>query len=249
MKKESDSDDKHALVPRHVAVIMDGNGRWARQRGLLRRSGHREGAESVRAVVEESARQGVENLTLYAFSTENWSRPKTEVRYLIGLMKKFLVTERPLLMKNNIRLKAIGRLEKFPADARRELEKSIEMSRQNTGMVFRLALNYGGRQEIVDATRNMVREALEKGLDPDKITQKTVAQFCYDAEMTDPDLLIRTGGEQRLSNFLLWQSSYTELYFTKTCWPDFRAPQLRKAFEAYARRDRRFGSLPRKRKK
>ena len=248
MKKKDASQDKGPVIPRHVAVIMDGNGRWARHQGLPRRSGHREGAESVRVVVEECARHGVEQLTLYVFSTENWSRPKSEVNYLMGLMKKFLVAERPRLMENQIRLKAIGRLEKFPADARRELEKTIEMSRNNTGMILRMALNYGGRQEIVDVTRRLVREAVDAGLVPETITQDTVSRFCYDAEMTDPDLLIRTGGEKRLSNFLLWQSSYTELYFTRTCWPDFRARQLQKAFEAYARRERRFGGLPHKRK-
>jgi len=236
-------------TPRHVAVIMDGNGRWARRHGLPLREGHREGAKSVRAVVRECARLGVEQLTLYVFSTENWRRPRLEVRFLFSLMRKFLVSERQEMMQNNIRLKAIGRLETLPAPARRELEKSIELSRHNTGMILRMALNYGGRQEIVDAARLLVRKAQTKHIRPESVTEKMLAGLLYDDEMTDPDLLIRTGGEKRLSNFLLWRLSYTELYFTGTCWPDFRAAQLRQAFRAYAARERRYGALPRTRRR
>lgn len=231
-------------VPRHVAVIMDGNGRWARRRGLPRRHGHREGAESVRVVIRECARLGVQELTLFVLSTENWRRPRAEVRFLIGLMHRFLVTEREEMMRNNIKLKAIGRLEAFPKRVRAELEKSITISRDNTGMILRMALNYGGRQEITDAVRRLAEEARKKRITPEHITEETLARFLYDEEMTDPDLLIRTGGEVRVSNFLLWQLSYAELYFTRTCWPDFRAAQLRQAFRAYAGRERRFGALP-----
>jgi undecaprenyl diphosphate synthase len=231
-------------IPRHVAIIMDGNGRWARRLGLSRRRGHSEGAESVRVIVRECARLGVEQLTLYAFSTENWRRPKTEVRLLMGLMKRFLISERGELMENNLRLRAIGRLEELPEDVRKELEKSIQICGKNTGMVVRLALNYGGRQEILDAARKMAAELRRNGQEPKYWTERDFARGFYDPEMTDPDLLIRTGGEMRLSNFLLWQVSYAELWFTKTCWPEFRAAHLRQALHAYAHRERRFGGLP-----
>jgi undecaprenyl diphosphate synthase len=231
-------------IPRHVAIIMDGNGRWARRLGLSRRRGHSEGAESVRVIVRECARLGVEQLTLYAFSTENWRRPRTEVRLLMGLMKRFLISERGELMENNLRLRAIGRLEELPEDVRKELEKSIEICGKNTGMIVRLALNYGGRQEILDAARKMAAELRRNGQEPKDWTERDFARGFYDPEMTDPDLLIRTGGEMRLSNFLLWQVSYAELWFTKTCWPEFRAAHLRQALRAYAHRERRFGGLP-----
>lgn len=236
-------------LPRHVAIVMDGNGRWARRRNLPRRSGHREGAESVRAIVEECARLGIEQLTLYAFSTENWLRPRAEVGYLMRLMKRFLIDQRKDLLDRNIRLKAIGRLGQFRADIRQELDKTVEMSRQNTGMLLRMALNYGGRQEVADAARAIVEEALNGRLCPSDVTAETVAQHMYDPEMPDPDLFIRTGGEVRLSNFLLWQLSYAELYFTKTCWPDFRAAQFRRALDAYGARERRYGALPGKRRR
>jgi len=232
-------------IPRHVAVIMDGNGRWARRRACQRWRGHAEGAASVRAVVRECARLGVEQLTLYAFSTENWRRPRSEVRFLMNLLRKFLVSERDEMMANNIRVKAIGHLEVLPERIRAELDRTLDMSRANTGMIVRLALNYGGRQEIVDAARLLAVEAQEKGIDPESFTEDDLARSLYDREMTDPDLLIRTGGEQRLSNFLLWELSYAELWFTKTCWPDFRAAQLRQAFKSYARRERRYGGLSR----
>ena len=230
-------------VPRHVAIIMDGNGRWARRLGLPRRRGHSEGAESVRVIIRECARLGVEQLTLYAFSTENWRRPRTEVRLLMALMKRFLISERGELIENNLRLRAIGRLGKLPEDVRKELEKTIEICGTNTGMIVRLALNYGGRHEIVDAARKLALEARRNGQAPDDWTEQDFKRCLYDAEMTDPDILIRTGGEMRLSNFLLWQLSYAELWFTRTCWPEFRAAHLRQAFRAYAHRERRFGGL------
>jgi len=230
-------------IPRHIAVIMDGNGRWARRHGLPRRRGHLEGAESVRVLVRECARLGVREVTLYAFSTENWRRPRTEVQFLMSLLARFLRSEREDLMRNNIRLRAIGDLEPLPRRVREELDRTIAMTRSNTGMVVRLALNYGGRQEILHAARRVAREARSQGLRPDDLTESRLAGFLYDDQMTDPDLLIRTGGEMRLSNFLLWHLSYTELWFTRTCWPEFRAAQLRQALQAYARRERRYGAL------
>lgn len=231
-------------LPRHVAVIMDGNGRWARRRGLPRRRGHEEGGRSVRAVVDECARLGIEELTLYAFSTENWKRPRTEVAFLMRLLRRFLVEQREELMAKNIRLRFTGRTEAFPKATQRVLSETETLTRRNTGMVLRLALNYGGRQEILDAAVRLLRAAREdESLDPASLTEDDLQAWFYDREMTDPDLLIRTGGELRLSNFLLWQLSYAELWFTRTCWPDFRAAQLRQAFHAYAQRERRYGGL------
>jgi len=248
MSAECPDRESFARLPRHVAIIMDGNGRWARRRGLPRREGHRAGADSVRAVVEECARLGVEELTLYVFSTENWSRPRSEVSYLMRLMKRFLVERREDLLERNIVLRAVGRLDGFPKDIRRELDKTIEASKSNTGMVLRMAANYGGRQEIADAAAHIAEAAAAGKLKPSDVTVETFPRYEYEADMSDPDLLIRTGGEVRLSNFLLWQLSYAELYFTKVCWPDFRAAQLRRAFQAYAARERRYGGLPKKRK-
>ncbi len=231
-------------MPRHVAVIMDGNGRWARRRGLPRRGGHREGAESVRVVVRACARLRVEQITLYAFSTENWSRPKREVDYLMRLLGEFLVAERDELMENGIRLVAIGRLDAIPESVRAELDLTRELTRDNDRMILRMALNYGGRQELVDAMRRLA-EAIRTGeVNPDDIDESAIGRACYDPSMPPPDLLIRTGGEQRLSNFMLWHMPYTEFYFTPTCWPEFREPQLRKAFDIYASRERRYGGLP-----
>ena len=230
-------------APRHVAIIMDGNGRWAKRQGFARQRGHSEGAESVREIVRECARRGVEQLTLYAFSSENWRRPRPEVRFLMSLLGRFLLSERKSLMENNLRLRAIGVLEDVPARVRRTLEKTIDLCAANTGMILRLALNYGGRREILDAARRLVDAAKRGELDPNSVQEEDFARFLYDGDMTDPDLLIRTGGEMRLSNFLLWQASYTELYFTRTCWPEFRTPQLLESFLEYARRERRFGGL------
>lgn len=244
MKSESERLDlPRGAVPRHVAVVMDGNGRWARRQGLSRTRGHAEGAESVRAIVRECRRLGVEELTLYAFSTENWRRPTPEVRFLMSLLGRFLNSERKTILKNNIRMKAIGRLERLPVSVRAQLEKTIQLSRGNDGMILRLALNYGGRQEILDAARKFACEALRMKVEPPELAEADFRNFLYDPEMSDPDLMIRTGGEMRLSNFLLWQSSYTELYFTSTCWPEFRERQLHEAFRSYARRERRFGAV------
>jgi undecaprenyl diphosphate synthase len=230
-------------LPRHIAVIMDGNGRWARERGLSRARGHAEGAESVRVITRECARLGIKRLTLYAFSTENWRRPMREVDFLMRLLKRFLVRERREIMDNNIRFAAIGRLEELPAAVRKELERTAEMSRKNSGMTLCLALNYGGRQEIADAARRIARDAASGKIKPDEIDEVRFASYLYDPDMPDPDLVIRTSGEMRLSNFLLWQNSYAEIYSTMTFWPDFRLEELKKALKDYARRERRFGAI------
>ena len=231
---------KEAL-PRHVAIIMDGNGRWARQRGLPRIRGHEAGAESVRVVTEEAARLGLRQLTLYAFSSQNWGRPRTEVGGLMRMLRQYLVAERKPLMKNGIRLVAIGRRERLPRAVRRELEATEELTAQNKGLTACLALNYGGREEIVDAVRSIAADAAAGRLRPGRIDEALITSRLYTAGMPDPDLLIRTAGELRVSNFLLWQISYAELYVTQVCWPDFRVEQLHEALSAYAQRRRTFG--------
>jgi len=218
---------------------MDGNGRWAARRRLARYVGHERGADAVDRVATACARLGVSELTLYAFSTENWKRPRAEVRFLMNLLRRFLLTRRAKILENNIRLRAIGRLDGLPKRVRQTLFETIEMSRPNTGMILRLALNYGGRQEILDAAATLRGRATAG-----RLTEQAFRRCLYDPEMTDPDILIRTGGEKRLSNFLLWQLSYAELWFTRTCWPDFGVAHLRRAFRAFARRERRFGGLP-----
>ena len=231
-------------VPKHVAVIMDGNGRWARERNMPRRRGHSEGVESVRVVTRQCSRMGVEQLTLYAFSNENWKRPKPEVAFLMELLKRFLVGERGEMKENNIRLCAIGRIAELPKSVQKTLDKSIALTAGNSGMILRLALNYGGRQEILDAARRLAAEVCQRGeAHAADLSEEDIRRCLYDDNMTDPDLLIRTGGEIRLSNFLLWHLSYSELYFTKTWWPDFREAHLRRAFESYAGRERRYGGL------
>ena len=232
-------------IPRHVAVIMDGNGRWASSRGWVRTRGHEEGAESVRAMARMCGHLGVKELTLYAFSTENWKRPRYEVSFLMNLLRRFLVSERDQIMENNVHISAIGRLAELPGAVREELDRTIEISAPNKGLHMRLALNYGGRYEIVDASRRIARAAANGELDPETLTPEDFQRFLYDPEMTDPDLMIRTAGEMRLSNFLLWELSYTELYMSPVYWPDFREEQLADAFRAYADRERRFGAVRR----
>ncbi len=229
--------------PEHIAVIMDGNGRWAEERGLRRVLGHREGIASVREVTTECARMGVKSLTLYAFSVENWKRPRSEVRYLMGLLRRFLIEERPTLMENDVRLAAIGRVESLPADARAELDRSQELTLQNRGMLLRLALSYGSRTELADAARRLAEDVRAGRLDPAAIEEETLRRYLYDPHTPDPDLLIRTAGEMRLSNFLLWQASYAEIYVAKVCWPAFRRDELLAAMQDYARRVRKFGGL------
>jgi len=228
-------------LPRHVAIIMDGNGRWAKQRGLPRVEGHRAGAESVREVVRVCGELGIEYLTLYAFSIENWNRPKLEVTALMHLLEFYLKQEIPELDKNNVRLAAIGRLHELPQTAQRQLAKSMNALSHNTGLTLVLALSYGGRAEIVDATRALAREIKAGRLEVADIDEKTISQHLYTRSMPDPDLLVRTSGEMRVSNFLLWQISYAEIYVTDTLWPDFRRVELMKALEDYGKRNRRFG--------
>ncbi len=228
-------------IPRHVAIIMDGNGRWAQQRKLPRIEGHRAGAESVREIVRVCGELGIEYLTLYAFSIENWNRPKLEVKALMHLLEFYLKQEIPELNKNNVRLAAIGRLHALPETAQRQLTKSIDALGKNTGLTLVLALSYGGRAEIVDATREIAREIEAGRLDVSDIDEKVISQHLYTRGIPDPDLLVRTSGEMRISNFLLWQISYAEIYVTETLWPDFRRAELMKALEDYSKRHRRFG--------
>ena len=233
--------------PEHIAVIMDGNGRWAEERGMRRVLGHREGIASVREITTECAQMGVKSLTLYAFSVENWKRPPVEVRYLMRLLRRFLIQERPTLMKNGVRLSAIGRLDNLPSEALAELRRSEELTRENPGMLLRLALSYGARTEIADAARRLALDVRDGRLAPEAIDDETLRAYLYDPETPDPDLLIRTAGEMRLSNFLLWQASYSELYVSSVCWPAFRRPELLQAMRDYASRVRKFGGLVRDR--
>ena len=228
-------------VPRHVAVIMDGNGRWAQSRSLPRSRGHEEGAESVRAVVRECRKQGVEVLTLYSFSTENWSRPPEEVSALMSLLKRYVLQERNELMEQGIRIQVIGQMSRLPLFVRKPLNVLCKDSQDNHQMVLNLALSYGGRAEIVAAVRQLARDVVAGRIDADAITEQMVTERLDTAGLPDPDLLIRTSGEWRLSNFLLWQTAYTEMYVTETHWPDFREADLQSAFESFAGRRRRFG--------
>ena len=226
-----------APIPRHIAVIMDGNGRWAKKRGMPRIFGHRSGVESVRCAVRTCARLGVEVLTLYSFSTENWRRPELEIKELMQLLALSLRKESAELDKNNVRLMACGRLHGLPEALQRELARSIEKLKKNTGLVLNLALNYGGRQEIVDA----VNKILERP--PAAVDEDLISRHLYTGGLPDPDLLIRTSGEFRLSNFLLWQCAYAEIYVTEILWPDFREKELLAAVEDYQSRQRRFGGI------
>lgn len=229
--------------PAHIAIIMDGNGRWAERRGLRRIFGHKEGIKSVREVTTECARMGVESLTLYAFSHENWKRPAPEIRYLMSLLKRFLADELPTLMENRVRLRAIGRLDDLPGGALRELRRTEAATAGNDGLLLRLALSYGGRTEIADAVRRVAEEVRAGRLDPARIDEETLRAYLYDPHTPDPDLLVRTAGEMRVSNFLLWQISYSELYVSPVCWPEFRRAELLEALRAYAGRKRKFGGL------
>jgi undecaprenyl diphosphate synthase len=229
--------------PEHVAIIMDGNGRWAEERGLRRVFGHREGIASVREVTTECARMGIASLTLYAFSVENWKRPRAEVRYLMRLLRRFLVDERPTLLENDVRLHCIGRLQDLPPEVLRELRRTEELTRTCPGMRLRLALSYGARTELADGVRALVEDVRRGALDPRAIEEETLRRYLYDPETPDPDLLIRTAGERRLSNFLLWQASYSEIHVSDVCWPEFRKPALLAALRDYAGRVRKFGGL------
>jgi undecaprenyl diphosphate synthase len=237
------SPEAKASLPRHVAVIMDGNGRWARERHLPRVEGHRRGADSAKTIIRTAGEIGVKYLTLYAFSVENWNRPKDEVDALMKYLVHYLKVETPDLNKNNVRLEAIGQIHRLPENVQEQLRKSTAALAKNNGLTLVLALSYGGRTEIVDAVRSLAREVKAGKLDPADITEKNFAQHLYTRNWPDPDLLIRTSGEMRISNFLLWQISYTELVVTQTLWPDFKRPQFFAALEEYHRRHRRFGGI------
>jgi undecaprenyl diphosphate synthase len=226
-------------LPSHIAIIMDGNGRWASRRHLPRAEGHRSGITAVRETVEASARLGIDVLTLYAFSLENWKRPEAEVTMLMALLKRYLRLELNTLLKNNIRFRVIGRQQELAPDIQNELADAVDRTATNTGLLFNIALNYGGRAEIVDA----VRKAIEAGVSAADIDERRFGEFLYTAGQPDPDLLIRTSGEMRVSNFLLWQIAYSEIWVTDTLWPDFRAQHLLQAILEYQKRDRRYGGL------
>jgi undecaprenyl diphosphate synthase len=232
-----------ARLPRHVAIIMDGNGRWAKLRRKPRVEGHRAGIDAVRDVVETAARMGLEVLTLYAFSVENWKRPKSEVSTLMGLLKRYLRMELDTLLKNNIRFQVIGRMDELPADVQDELRRGMERTRDRGGLLFNIALNYGGRAEIIDAVKRLVQDVLSGGGDPGIIDEARLASHLYTAGQPDPDLLIRTSGEMRISNFLLWQIAYAEIWVTDVLWPDFRRKHLLQAVAAFQKRERRYGGI------
>ena len=226
-------------LPAHVAIIMDGNGRWAAQRHLPRVEGHRAGIDSVRDTVATAARLGIRVLTLYAFSIENWKRPVTEVSTLMLLLKRYLRSELNTLLRNDIRFRVVGRMEELAPDIQAELSMAMDRTASNAGMLFNIALNYGGRAEIIDAARR----AIQSGISPDALDEQRFSSFLYTAGQPDPDLLIRTSGEMRVSNFLLWQIAYAEIYVTETLWPDFRRQHLLEAVLAYQKRERRYGGI------
>lgn len=230
-------------IPRSVAMIMDGNGRWARERNLPRSKGHQEGARTVRRIITEGARLGLDAMTLYSFSIENWSRPADEVNLLMHLYAEYLKGERQTIMDHNIQLRHLGRRDGLPAIVLEELDKTLEVSRNNTGMYLCLALNYGSRAEITDAVKRIATRVKNGDLTPEDIDDKVISQSLDTADVPDPDLIIRTSGELRLSNFLLWQISYAELYVTDVYWPDFNENELHKAILAYSKRHRRFGGV------
>ena len=230
-------------MARHVAIIMDGNGRWAERRGLARIEGHEQGAKAVRTIVTHATRLGLEALTLFSFSTENWKRPREEVEFLMELYVRYLIAERDTIMNNNVRFLHVGRREGLPESVLREMDRTIELSAANTGTKLCLALNYGARDEIVDAVRSIARDVKAGRIDPAAIDEDCIARSLYTAGLPDPDLLIRTANEQRVSNFLLWQISYAELYITGRFWPDFGVEDLNNALIDFARRERRFGDV------
>ncbi len=230
-------------IPRHIAIIMDGNGRWAKERGLPRREGHRAGSESVREAVEACQELKVDFLTLYAFSSENWNRPKTEIKSLMTLLERFLKEKTEEMVGRNVRLQAIGRLNDLPEKCLTQLHRAIEATRENTGLTLVLALSYGGREEIIDGIKSVMRHVQEGHLDIGMLDPDVFSKHLYTRYYPDPDLLIRTSGEMRVSNFLLWQISYSEMYITPKLWPDFRKEDLHAAVKDYTNRHRRYGGL------
>ncbi len=230
-------------IPKHIAVIMDGNGRWAQARGMPRIEGHRRGATTVRRISEACRELGVSYLTLYCFSNENWKRPQEELSFLMGLLKTYLIQERPTLLKNDIRLTIIGRRDGIPEEVQFEMDRSVEMSKNGKSLTLCLAINYGSRQEIVDAIRSISNDVKSGGINPETIDESLVADRLYTAGMPDPDLLIRTSGEMRISNYLLWQISYSEIWITDKTWPEFDKNDLVQAISDFNKRDRRFGGI------
>lgn len=228
-------------MPAHVAIIMDGNGRWAKKRSWRRIQGHEQGAETVRMIVRTSREAGIRVLTLYAFSTENWQRPEKEIKALMRLLKKFLKTEAAEMMKTNIRLEAIGQVDRLPEDVVQELNRVSQLTATNEGMCLNLALSYGARSEIVRMARHLATDMVEEKITPEDIDEAMVSDHLYTAGLPDPDVLIRTSGEMRISNFLLWQIAYSEIFVTETLWPDFSKEEYLSILDAYQRRDRRFG--------
>ena len=229
--------------PRHIAIIMDGNGRWAERQSLPRVAGHQQGVTSVRRTTEECSRLKIEQLTLYCLSSENWKRPQTEINFLMHLLEQYMIEERSTIMENNVRVRMLGRRDDIPNQVLRELDETVEQSQVNTGLWLNLAINYGSRTELVDVTRRIAGLAQTGQLTADAIEEQTIADNLYSAGAPDPDLLIRTAGEMRISNFLLWQISYAELWFTDKCWPEFDEATLHEAIRAFAARKRRFGGL------
>jgi undecaprenyl diphosphate synthase len=243
LRRISEAGLSEQQLPDHIAVIMDGNGRWARQRGLPRIEGHARGVNSVRATLEECCRLGIGQLTLYCLSSENWKRPQAELDFLMALLEQYLLQERAEILDQNIRFSTIGRREGLPAKVLAEIDENVRLTRDNTGTGLCLAINYGGRTELVDAVRALARQAKDGLIDPNTIDEAAIANALYTSGMPDPDLLIRTAGEMRVSNFLLWQISYAELWVTDRCWPDFDRETLHQALRDFAGRERRFGGL------
>jgi len=231
-------------LPGHIAIIMDGNGRWARRHGLPRIMGHRKGIKTAQKIVEVCVDLGIEILTLYAFSSDNWKRPREEVNFLMKMLKDFLRQESNKIIERNVRFKVIGRIEELPESVRKELTRIIEATKENTGLILNLALNYGGRVEIVDAVRKICEEVKKNRFSVGEIDEELFSRFLYTRGMADPDLLIRTGGELRVSNFLLWQISYTEIYISNKLWPNFTRADLERAIASFKKRERRFGAIP-----
>jgi undecaprenyl diphosphate synthase len=229
--------------PRHIAIIMDGNGRWAQRQNLPRIEGHRRGVASVRRTTEECARLGIEQLTLYCLSSENWKRPQPEIDFLMHLLEQYMIEERTTIMDNNLRVRMIGRREGIPEQVLRELDKTVTMSAANSGMWLNLAVNYGGRSELVDAVRAIGEQIAAGEVNPADVDENVIAEHLYTAGLDDPDLLVRTAGELRISNFLLWQISYAEIWVTERCWPEFDETTLHDAIRDFAHRNRKFGGL------
>ena len=230
-------------VPAHIAIIMDGNGRWAKEKGMIRLKGHQAGMESLREIVRACSDKGVKVLTVYAFSTENWKRPIEEVSGIFALLVRYVAKELKELNANNVQIRMLGDIDPLPADAKKAAQKAVDSTKDNTGLIFCIAINYGGRAEIVRAARLLAKQAAEGQLDPASIDEAMFASQLYTADLPDPDLIIRTGGEMRLSNFLTWQSAYSELYVTDTYWPDFTPDKLQEAIDAFNGRDRRYGGI------